>query len=178
MPKKTLYDLPEKEPGYGVASRGDGKAPQIRHTDPNVAKHCARMAIASNMDFEAAVSKMLAKDYPDATDAQIVSLARVLESSPHVQREIKNILEDIGIGNDALKKLIGVLWSEVLGKNDKRWAAAARLLAEITGASKAAAKNDKPPALQLAGMDEDLKNMLGGAIPTGEAEVDEPEIED
>lgn len=164
---KTPYDLPEKE-SFGVASRGDGKAPQIRHTRPEVAQHCARVIISCNMDTEAAVSKMLATDYPDATEAQIVALARTIAASPHVQREIKNILEEIGFGDKALTKLIGILWSEVLGQNDKRWASAARLLAEITGAAKAASKGEKMPTLRLAGMDEGLSQMLGDAAPTNE----------
>lgn len=164
---KTPYELPEKD-AFGVASRGEGKAPQIRHTRPDVAKHCARMIIAQNMDTEAAVSKMLAVDYPDATEAQIVSLARTIEASPHVQREIQNVLEEIGFGNEALKKLIALLWKEALGGNDKRWPAAMRLLAEITGAAKKSAADPKLPSLKLRGMEEGLANMLGDAAPTNE----------
>ena len=170
---KVPYDLPEKE-SFGVASRGAGKAPQIRHTRPDVAKHCARMIIAHNMDTEAAVSKMLAVEFPDATEPQIVALARTIQASPHVQREIKNILEEIGFGDEALKKLIGILWSEVLGQNDKRWASAARLLAEITGAAKAGSKGEKMPTLRLAGMDEGLSRMLGDAAPTDTSDGDVP----
>lgn len=165
MAKKVTGDKPE---GFGLANKGEGKAPQIRHTRPEVARHCARMIIAHNMDAEAAVAKMLSVDYPEATDAQIVSLARVVQASPHVQREMSKLLEDIGFGDEALKKLIGLLWSEVLGTNDKRWAAAARLLAEITGASKAASKGEKLPTLKLAGMDEGLSQMLGDAAPTND----------
>ena len=174
MPKKT--SVPSLKPeGYGVASKGDDHAPQIRHSRPEVARHCARMIISCNMDAEAAVSKMLAAQYPNVTDAQIVSLARTIQSSPHVQREMAAILEDIGYGDDALKKLIGKLWEEVLGQNDKRWAAAARLLAEITGASKASEKNKTIPTLKLAGMEEGLSAMLGDAAPTND-EV--PELDD
>lgn len=173
---KLPYDLPgapvksdaPKPDSYGVRTRGEDLAPQIRHTDPAVAKHCARVIIAQNMDTAAAVSKMLASSHPDATQAQIVALARLLMDSPHVQREIKNLLEEIGYGDQALKKLIGLLWVEVLGGNDKRWASAARLLAEITGAAKAASKDPKLPTLRLAGMDEGLSRMLGDAAPSNE----------
>jgi hypothetical protein len=164
---KTPYDPPVKE-SFGVASRGEGKTPQIRHTRPEVARHCARMIIAHNGDTRAAVSKMLAVEYPDATEAQIEALARTIQASPHVQREIDNVLEEIGFGKEALKKLIGILWKEVLGGNDKRWASAARLLAEITGAAKAADKDPKLPTLKLAGMEEGLSQMLGDAAPTNE----------
>lgn len=181
MPKKkpavTSYDAPKPE-SYGVASRGDDKAPQIRHTRPEVARHCARMIIAHNMDTQAAVSKMLATTCPNATEAQVVQLARTIQASPHVQREMTKLLEDIGFGDDALKKLIGILWQEVLGGNDKRWAAAARLLAEITGASKAADKGKKLPTLKLAGMEAGLSQMLGDAAPTDEPETELEDVPD
>ena len=175
MAKKPKVTVTEKPEGFGLSNKGAGKAPQIRHTNPAVAKHCARMIIAHNMDSEAAVAKMLAADYPDVTDAQIVSLARTIQASPHVQREMARLLEDIGCGDEALNKLIGILWAEVLGGNDKRWAAAARLLAEITGASKASEKGKVLPTLKLAGMDEGLSRMLGDAAPTNEDPAELPE---
>lgn len=168
----SVYDHPKPtvpKDSLGVHSRGEGKAPQIRHTKPEVAKHCARMIIGCNMDAEAAVAKMLAEDYPDATEAQIVALARTIQTSPHVQREMAALLEEIGFGDRALKKLIGVLWTEVLGQNDKRWASAARLLAEITGAAKASEKDKTLPTLKLVGMDAGLSEMLGDAAPTDDA---------
>ena len=169
MAKKS----PEIKPdGFGLSNKGEGKAPQIRHNRPEVAKHWARLIVAHNMDAQAAVAKGLAAEYPDATDAQIISLARTLQASPHIQREMALILEEIGIGDKALKKLIGGLWAEFLGQNDKRWAAAARLLAEITGASKAIEKDKKLPALKLAGMEEGLKQMLGQAAPTNDDTID------
>src|ERR1700747_2337255 len=95
MAKKSPEIKPE---GFGLSSKGEGKEPQIRHTRPEVARHCARMIVQCNMDAEAAVAKMLAADYPDATDAQIVSLARTIQASPHVQREMAKHLEAIGHG--------------------------------------------------------------------------------
>lgn len=172
MAKVTKPAVTEKPEGFGLSHKGEGKAPQIRHTRPEVAQHCARMILKHNMDAEAAVAKMLAADYPDATDAQIVSLARTIQASPHVQREMAKLLEEIGFGDEALKKLIGLLWAEVLGQNDKRWAAAARLLAEITGAAKASTKGEKLPTLKLAGMEEGLAQMLGDAAPTNETDVE------
>ena len=166
--KKTAYDLPketETPDSYGVGSRGEGNTPQIRHTKPEVARHCARVIIACNGDADAAVAKMLEKDYPDATDHQIASLARTLDSSPHVQKEITALLEEIGFGDAALTRLIGLLWKEVLGNNDKRWVGAARLLAEITGAPKAKQKGEIIPTLKLAGMEDGLAAMLGDAVP-------------
>jgi hypothetical protein len=171
MAKATKVTVTEKPEGFGLSDKGQGKAPQIRHNRPAVAKHWARLILAHNMDAEAAVAKGIAVEYPDATDAQIVSLARTIQASPHVQREMANLLEEIGFGDAALKKLIGILWSEVLGQNDKRWAAAARLLAEITGAAKAGAKDEKIPTLKLAGMEAGLSQMLGNAAPTNDSDV-------
>lgn len=170
VPKKTST----KPEGYGLSSQGEGKAPQIRHQRPEVAKHVARMIVANNGDVSAAVTEMLAPKYPEVTNAQIESIANTIRASKQVQREMTGILEEIGIGDEALKKLIGALWREVLGDNDKRWAAAARLLAEITGASKASEKGKKLPTLKLAGMDEGLSRMLGAAAPSNEITDDQP----
>ena len=167
MPSKKIpYDVAD-EP-IGISSRGEGKAPQIRHQRPEVAKYCARMILAHNGDTQAAVAKMLATSYPEATEAQIVALATTIRQSPYVQREMTQMLEKIGIGDDALKKLIGILWQEALGTNDKRWPSAMRLLAEITGAAKAGEKDKTLPKLRLVGMEEGLGVMLGDAAPTNE----------
>lgn len=168
---KPTVTAPEKPEGYGLSNKGEGKSPQIRHTRPEVARHVARMIIKKNMDAEAAVAEMLKADYPDATDAQIVSLARTIEASPHVQREMSKILEEIGCGPEAQKKLIGLLWAEALGKNDKRWGPAVAQLSKITGAEKASLKNEKMPVLKLEGMKEGLTKMLGEAAPTNDSDV-------
>jgi len=163
----------EKVASFGVQSRGAGNAPQLRYNRPEVAKHVARMVIASNMDFEAAVSKMYEADYPDATEAQIVAMARTLEEAPAIKREIDAQLEEIGFGKDAQKKFIGLLWKEVLGGNDKRFPVAARLLAEITQALKARDRDKVMPKLQLAGMEEGLATLLGETAPDAEVSLED-----
>jgi hypothetical protein len=169
--KVTVTPLPEKPEGFGLSDKGPGKAPQIRHSRPDVAKHWARMIISCNMDYEAAVAKGLASEYPDATEAQIVSLARTLEKSPYINREKSNILEEIGMGDNALKRYAALLWAEAHGTNDKRWSPAMRLIGEMVGASKAAARDEKIPALKLAGMKEGLSQMLGAAAPTDDTDI-------
>lgn len=170
---------------YGSANRGPGRSPQIRHTRPEVAAHVARLVVGCNMDFEAAVSKMWAEEYPDATELQIQEKAQLLQESPHVRRAIEAQLEKIGFGDKAQARLIALLWKEVLGTNDKRWVGAARLLAEITQASKANQHNEKIPVLRVAGMEEGVKAMLGDSAPTDdyatidlEDEDDAPESDD
>lgn len=179
MPKKTKpAQREELDPAYGSSSRGEGRTPQIRHTHPEVAKHCARMIIAANMDYEAAVGKMWEAEFPDATDEQIIAKAEVLARSTHIQKEIGAQLEKIGFGDKAQTKLIAMLWKEVLGTNDKRWVGAARLLAEITQAAKAKSKGEKIPVLKFAGMDEGIKAMLGDAAPTDDYSTIKLEDED
>src|ERR1039458_9021458 len=56
-PKVSRFD--EKPESFGTSNKGAGKAPQIRHQRPEVAKHVARVIIANNGDISAAVSKML-----------------------------------------------------------------------------------------------------------------------
>lgn len=160
--------LPTRSDDFSVNHRGDTKTPQIRHTRPEVAEHCARLIIANNMDFEGAVSKMLAVDYPDATEAQIRTLAETLRNSSHIQRAVKIKLEEIGYGDQALTKYMGLLWQEALGSNDKRWPAAMRILGEVMGAQKAAASNEKVPSLVIEGSEAGLRRMLGDAAPTND----------
>lgn len=179
-PKDPMADgpLPTKPDSLGVNNRGENRAPQIRHTRPEVAEHCARLIIANNMDYEAAVSKMLTVDYPEATDAQIRALAETLAKSAHVQRAVKAKLEEIGYGDAALTKYMGLLWEAALDKaNDKRWPAAMRILGEVMGAQKAAASNEKIPALMIAGSEEGLKRMLGDAAPGNNDTIEEYEDE-
>jgi hypothetical protein len=176
----NVYEAPAEElpdPSFGSSTRGEGKTPRIRHTRPEVAKHCAKMILSCNMDYESAVSKMWETEFPDATETQIVAKARELEKSPHVQREINSLAEKIGFGEKALEKLIGILWKDVLGGNDKRYPTAARLLAEITGAAKAKQKGETIPVLKIAGIEEGLKNMLGDLPTPSTIEEDEEDPE-
>ena len=109
------------------------------------------------MDFEAAVSKIWAEEYPEATEIQIQAAAQTLQESSHVKRAIEAQLEKIGFGDKAQSRLIALLWREVLGNNDKRFPIAARLLAEITQAAKANIKNEKMPTLRIAGIERELR---------------------
>jgi hypothetical protein len=163
--KKPAQD-PEVPDSYGTASRGAGRSPRIHHTRPEVAAHVARMVVGCNMDYEAAVTKMWAEEFPDATDAQIQETAETLIRSPHVTRAIEAQLEKIGFGDKAQSKLIALLWKEVLGSNDKRFPIAARLLAEITQAAKANQRNEKMPTLRIAGIESGIATMLGEHAPS------------
>lgn len=158
----------QKPDNFGVNDRGDNRTPQIRHTRPEVARHAARLIIVNNMDYDAAVAKMLSVNYPNATEAQITAISRSLQKSPGVQLAIKDILENIGYGDEAINKLLGLLWKEALGPNDKRWPAAMRMLGEFLQVAKAADGSKKVPSLKLEGMEAGLANMLGDAAPSNE----------
>lgn len=160
---------------YGVQSRGPGKIPQIRDSRPEVAEHCARLIVGCNLDYEQAVSRMLG---PDATENQIRIKAETLKESTHVREAIEKQLEKIGFGDAAQTRLIALLWKEVLGGNDKRWASAARLLAEITQAAKANAHNERIPTLRIGGLEEGIANMLGDSAPTNDPQPVTMEGED
>ncbi len=163
--KKPKKESVIKEDSYGVQSRGDGKLPQIRDSRPEVAAHVARIVVSCNMDFEQATARLLG---PEATEEQIRTKADTLAKSSHIREAIEKQLEKIGFGDAAQSRLIALLWKEVLGGNDKRWAAAARLLAEITQAAKANAQNEKIPTLRIGGLEEGLAAMLGSDAPTNE----------
>jgi hypothetical protein len=181
--KTDVINLPDSyvPDSYGLSSRGPGKPPQIRHARPEVAAHVARMVVACNMDYQAAVTKMWAEEFPDATDAQIQETAETLIKSPHVTRAIEAQLEKIGFGDKAQSKLIALLWKEVLGSNDKRFPIAARLLAEITQAAKANQRNEKMPVLRIAGIEAGVAAMLGEHAPTDQyqtIEIEDQELDD
>src|ERR1022692_4279749 len=180
MAKKKQPEIEDvnRPDSYGLSSRGPGKPPQIKHARPEVAAHVARMVVGCNMDYEAAVTKMWAEEFPDATDAQIKETAVTLMRSPHVSRAIEAQLEKIGFGNKAQARLIALLWKEVLGGNDKRWVGAARLLSEITQAAKANARNEKMPTLRIAGIEAGLTAMLGDTAPTDDYATMETEDDD
>ena len=161
---------------YGLSSRGPGQPPQIKHARPEVAAHVARVVVGCNMDYEAAVTRMWAEEFPEATEVQIRNTAQTLRGSSHVSRAIEAQLEKIGFGDKAQARLIALLWKEVLGSNDRRWVGAARLLAEITQAAKANQRNEKMPTLRIAGIEAGVKAMLGEHAPTNEFQT--VEIED
>jgi hypothetical protein len=163
--KKPKKESVIKEDSYGVQSRGDGKLPQIRDSRPEVAAHVARIVVSCNMDFEQATARLLG---PEATEEQIRTKADTLAKSSHIREAIEKQLEKIGFGDAAQSRLIALLWKEVLGGNDKRWAAAARLLAEITQAAKANAQNEKIPTLRIGGLEQGLSSMLGPDAPTND----------
>ena len=175
--REELEDVNSPD-SYGLSSRGDGRAPQIRHSRPEVAAHVARIVVGCNMDYEAAVTRMWAEEFPEATEIQIRQTAQTLRGSSHVSRAIEAQLEKIGFGDKAQSQLIALLWREVLGSNDKRWVGAARLLAEITQAAKANARNEKMPTLRIAGIEAGVKAMLGDAAPTDDYATIDLEDED
>src|SRR5690349_19513245 len=80
------------EEGFGVNQRGEDKF-RIRYQRPDVAEHCARVLIQNNMDYEAAVTKMLqaaakSNGWEMPTDEAIIRHAALLKKAPQVQNAL------------------------------------------------------------------------------------------
>lgn len=154
--------------GYGTQSRGEGIAPQIRHNDPKVANHIARLLIRNNMDYQSVVSLML-KDR-EHTDVHVIALAQTLEKSPRVQEALQLVYSRMEIDDGSLKVFRSVLWEDFVSRDAspsavKKKIAAARILAEWFGIGKKADEANRPQTLPIAGMEDGLRQMFGGTLP-------------
>lgn len=159
---------------YGVHARGGDRGPQIRHTDPVVADHCARMLVKHNLDYFAAAASMSASKIPETDDEVrkdklVRGLAETLKKSPYVAKALQDLYSRIGIDDAAFRHYVAVQWEVYHNGNDKRWPVAARILGEIFGIGKKADDARKPAPLPLQGLDGGLKKMFGDALPSGDA---------
>lgn len=165
---------------YGVSQHDDKF--KIRYQRPEVAKHCARVLIQNNMDYEAATAKMLgsfatSNKLPDPTDAQIIRWAQILRDAPQIQKALQERLKEIGVDDGAQKLWLSLLWNAALDKvNDKRWPSAMKILGEAMQMGKRAADEaNKPIALPLQDMAKGLKKM---GLPEPKEVLDSDTIED
>lgn len=163
--RKPARRRDKDDPAYGVNDRGEGRAPAIRYHRPEVADHVARMLIAHNFDYEAAVSKMLEADFPELPDTTIVRIANTLKDAPQVQKAVQARLKLIGIDDDAEKLYVSLLWNAALDKrvNNARWPAAMKLLGEMIAVQKKGGGGDAQ-SLRIEGAAEGLAKM--GLVPS------------
>lgn len=173
--------LPED---YGVHDRGGDRGPQIRHSDPRVAEHCARMLVKYGFDYAAVAAAMLATKIESLEEERrnklVAIAAETLEKSPYVAKALQILYGAIGMGDDALKLYLAGLWEMFQDKNAKNQRlriAAMSKLGEALGINKKADQGNKPKPLPIQGFDEGVKHMMGGALPS-QTEIPDVVIED
>lgn len=178
-PKKPGKDK-EKPDSYGVASRGPGKAPQIRNTD-KINRHVASLLIKYGMDYKAVVAKMLEEGAPEA---HIDMLARTLEQRPSVARFLKEALAAAGLGPDAEKEFMATLSFVARDTKHKHWPSAIKQVGDYYGWSKKSEDADKPVTLVLKGFEKEVAELFDGKLPDSNAmpkrrpAIIEKEVED
>jgi hypothetical protein len=104
--------LVRPKPTDPMAERKSGRRrkaaakPAIRHTDPKVAAHVAKVAIKHAMDMEGAVKEIV----PDATPAEAKKLVMTLEGSPTVKKAVAEELVNAGLDENAKKVYVNQIW--------------------------------------------------------------------
>jgi hypothetical protein len=157
---------------YGT-SRRDCGAIRIRWQDPRVAEHCAKVIIASNMDYEVAAAKIA----PAETHERISVLAKQLATNVKVQKAIAAVLAKIGFDDKGFELFGKVLWEAILDKtNDKRWPGAMRIASEMFNARRAGER--KPTPLPLQDLSAGLAKMGVGVSAEEDGEEIAPETFD
>lgn len=168
---------------YGVHDRGGERGPQIRHTEPRVADHCARMLLKYGFDYRTVATAMLASKIGEWDDERkeklILSAAQTLQKSPYIAKAQQDIYASIGMNDAAFQYYLAVQWEVYHNGNDKRWPVAARILGEIFGIGKKKDEASKPKPLPIQGFDEGVQKMFKGAVlPAGDLPTDIPSIDD
>lgn len=163
---------------FGLNSRGENRQFQLRDARPAVAEHCARLIFRHQMDYESAASAMLKARNEEASDADITSLARKMEKSKHIQREIGLLYENMEMDDAAFKSFVGKLRRSFDDQTDKMRPVAARLLKDLFVEMKLNKKPEKVPSLRISGAEELMQNMLGDAAPTNDIDPDVPPLPD
>jgi hypothetical protein len=165
----TVFDDDGKGPGYGTSKDNGGF--KIRYNRPAVATHVARILIRHAMDYEAAVTEIVREAKEEVADSIIAKIAQSMEKSPSVQYAVKELLESIGIGDEAEKLLIARTWAIALNDASRDKLPALKLLGEWRGMGKKAGQH-KPEPLVGDEVAAGLRKM--GLVPEA-AEEEVPE---
>src|SRR6185312_866463 len=170
--------MKERPDNFGLNSRGEKRQFQLRDARPAVAEHCARLIFRHQMDYESAASAMLKERDSDASDGDITSLARKLEKSKHIQREIGILYETLELDEASFKSFVGKLRRSFDDPKDRMRPIAARLLKDLYTDMKLNKKPEKIPTLRVDGVDEIYKDMLGEHAPKNATDLDVPPLPD
>lgn len=174
VPTDPMADPNGYPDSYGVHKRA-GDTFQVKFYIPSVAAHCARLILINQMDYESAAARLI----PNRAQTEIVRLARTMEKSPHVQKALRDTLNQLGFGDDALKMYLGVLWTHFMDKNnDKRWPSAAKILGEMLSVQKRATEGRHPTPLPIQNAELGLKQMFGGEVPDPDTLNDDMLVEE
>lgn len=155
---------------------------RIRHQNPKVADHVAKVLIKNAMDMESAVKELA----PELSPVRVAEVCDLLEESETVRQAIANNLRASGLDEDSKDRFVKKMWSWVDSIEDiildpntgqvdilattlhrtsmKDFAlAGARILSKGFISDKVV--DNKPAALPIKGWGEGVSKMLGGEEP-------------
>jgi hypothetical protein len=140
----------------------DSDSKQIRTSNPSVARHAAKILILKNLDGESAVKELK----PDLSPADQAILGRKLETDPRVHREVEKQLSPRGLSDHDRDHFVQRLW-QLFESNDPREEQKALSAMRILGKAFISEKveNTQVEMLKIAGINEGLQRMIGGADP-------------
>jgi hypothetical protein len=148
----------------------DSETPYIQTRNPKVAKFVAGVAVKNFLDMEKAVEEIK----PDLPPVDVAAVAQKLERDPHVQAAIQKTLEKRGLDEKSKEHFVDLLWKYTESEDpsdEKRQLQAMRLLGKAFIADSVQVAAAEP--LRIAGLDSDMKRMLGSAWSPGGAEEGE-----
>lgn len=179
-PQDPMVDFyPTEEDNYGVYARPEGGF-QIKDR-PKVNEHIVRMVLRCNMDWEAAVSRLLPdKDEKgeETDDATIKHWAVTLQGRPRVKEAMIALLHSLGLDDQSQKIFLAKLWEVAMNPDHKQFGTVAKLFADLFGWSKKADDSMKPQSLPIRDFDKGLKNMFGDSLPDPNALPDKVDLPD
>jgi len=142
----------------------------IRTKNPTVAKFVAGVAVRNFLDMEKAVEEIK----PALPPVDVAAVAQKLERDPNIQRAIETTLQKRGLDEKSKEHFVDLLWRYAESENpadERRQLKAMRLLGKALIAD--SVQVEAPEPLRIAGLDADLKWMLGSAWSASDAEEGE-----
>ena len=111
---------------------------------------------------------------PALPPVDVAAVAQKLERDPNIQRAIETTLQKRGLDEKSKEHFVDLLWRYAESENpadEKRQLKAMRLLGKAFIAD--SVQVEAPEPLRIAGLDADLKWMLGSAWSASDAEEGE-----
>jgi len=151
---KAYERKPEKERKY------------VDTRKPSVAKHAATTVIVNGLDYDKAATELK----PGMTPYEQHKLAHQLEQDANVRTQVQSLLKKRGLDDESRDYFIQKLWA-YFESNDPRQEQKALSAMRILGKAFVSEKveNTQVETLKIAGINEGLERMLGGANSEAQA---------
>jgi hypothetical protein len=127
---------------------------------PSVAKHAATTVIVNALDYDKAAVELK----PDMTPYEQHKLAHQLEQDSNVRTQVQSLLKKRGLDDESREYFIQKLWAYFESsdpRQEQKALSAMRILGKAFVSEKV--ENTQVETLKIAGINEGLERMLGGA---------------